>query len=768
MSAPRPKRTIELDYTPRSLLLPYHQRTQRWACLVCHRRFGKTVGVINDQIKKAITLKRPDGRIGYIAPYRGQAKEVAWNYLKKYSMPLWAAEPSESELRVTLLNGASIRLYGGDNPDAIRGGYFDDVVMDEFADQRAGLWGNVVRPMLADREGSATFIGSPKGKNEFWEIHRKAQRDPSWFSMLMPASESGILPQSELDAMLVDMGVDRYMQEVECFKPDAIVVCADQAKPISDVRVGDCVLTHRGRFKRVTALLKQSFAGQMVCIDSFGSRKIVCTPEHPIYVCDPANQTYAWKKAIDITKGDWLVTPRMDVRANGIISEPLAKVIAWYVSEGNVSSNRVTFSIGAHEPEFVADVCNALDACGQEYDLKTANAVTMIGINSVVLGDFLVGQCGSLAANKRLPLALLRGHEEVVWNALINGDGCIHEPKIGRTPVYAYTTTSIGLAQQVQILGTALGYTGTYTVRASSRTEMPDGRFIVGGESYCVQMRKTFAVDRFVNKTRSAKNGGLGLVKAVSSEEYIGDVYNLSVAQDESYTVNGRAVHNCSFEAAIHGAFYAEEMRRASDQGRIRPLQVERAVRVHTAWDLGFADSTAIWFIQCVGTERRLIDYYETSGVGLDHYAEVLDSKKRTKANPDGYLYGTHYLPHDIAVHELTSGQSRKDTLEGLGIEVTIVPPHAVLDGINAVRRMLDRSFIDPVKCERGLEALRNYKREYDEKLKDWKSNARHDWTSHGADALRMFAVAHDEPDLPKQEDRHRRSREASQSAWAV
>jgi phage terminase large subunit len=198
----------------------------------------------------------------------------------------------------------------------------------------------------------------------------------------------------------------------------------------------------------------------------------------------------------------------------------------------------------------------------------------------------------------------------------------------------------------------------------------------------------------------------------------------------------------CSFEAAIKGAFYADEMRTMLAEGRIRPIKIETDVRVHTAWDLGVSDSTAIWFIQCVGRERRLIDYYEGSGVGLDHYAQVLHDKRLQY----GWKYGDHYFPHDVAVRELSSGISRRESLARVGIEATAVPQSNVLDGINLVRRMLRRTWIDCNRCERGIEALRQYRREYDDKLKDWRRNPLHDWTSHGADALRTFACGYYEP----------------------
>ena len=222
--------------------------------------------------------------------------------------------------------------------------------------------------------------------------------------------------------------------------------------------------------------------------------------------------------------------------------------------------------------------------------------------------------------------------------------------------------------------------------------------------------------------------------------------------------------YECSFEAAIRGAFYAEELRRAAAEGRIGHVSIDRSVPVHTAWDLGISDSTAIWFIQCVARERRLVDYYESSGVGLDHYAGELDEKRRKY----GWVYGRHFLPHDIAQREMSSGHSRIETLRGFGIEPEIVRAHNVLDGINAVRRMLDRTWIDAERCARGLEALREYRREWDDRLKDLKASPLHDWASHGADALRTFAAGFDDPAPERAGDRHRRWRGETRSPWTA
>lgn len=201
--------------------------------------------------------------------------------------------------------------------------------------------------------------------------------------------------------------------------------------------------------------------------------------------------------------------------------------------------------------------------------------------------------------------------------------------------------------------------------------------------------------------------------------------------------------YNCSFDAALVGSYYGPYLSRASKTERIGKIPIDRGVLVHTSWDLGISDSTAIWFVQCVGKERRLVDYHEASGVGLDEYARIL----REKQEKHGWIYGIHYFPHDIEVRELgNKGLSRSDTLQGLGIKAKVVPQHNVNDGINAVRRMLDSTWIDETRCERGLNALRNYRREWDEKLKMFRDHPLHDWSSHGADALRTFASGHRDP----------------------
>ncbi len=193
--------------------------------------------------------------------------------------------------------------------------------------------------------------------------------------------------------------------------------------------------------------------------------------------------------------------------------------------------------------------------------------------------------------------------------------------------------------------------------------------------------------------------------------------------------------YECSFDAAVRGAYYAQEMAEAAKEERVTSVPYDPRLLVHTAWDLGMSDSTVIWFFQTVGREIRVIDVLKGEGVGLDWYAKELAGKR--------YAYGKHYLPHDVQVRELGTGKSRKEVLEGLGIRAEVCPNIPIADGIQAVRMLLPMCWFDKAKCKTGLEALRMYRRDFDDKRQEFRVNALHDWTSHYADAFRYFAVGH-------------------------
>jgi hypothetical protein len=334
-----------------------------------------------------------------------QAKDVAWSYVKQFAGPIPGTSFNEAELRADLPNGARIRLYGADNYDRMRGIYLDGIILDEYADMPPAAWGEVLRPALADRQGWAVFIGTPKGRNSFWELWERAQKDPEWFSLMLKASETGLLPARELDAARAEMTPEQFAQEFEC-----------------------------------------------------------------------------------------------------------------------------------------------------------------------------------------------------------------------------------------------------------------------------------------------------------------------------------------SFDAAILGAYYGREIADAEREGRIGDVPVAPELPVHTVWDLGIGDDTAIWFFQVSGNEIRVVDYYANHGQAIPHYVAELAAR--------GYRYGTDWVPHDARVRSLETGRTRVETLIAAGRKPRLVPDHKRDDGINALRLTLPRMWFDEAKTRDGVEALRQYRREYDEKTKAFKDHPRHDWTSHAADAARYLAMA--------------------------
>lgn len=401
MAAPQ----VELPYWPRDVFVDYHLRTQRWAALVAHRRCGKTVACINDLIAQALQLKLPHGRYAYAAPFLAQAKEVAWEYLKRYALPA-TADKNEAELWVELLNGARIRIHGADNPDRLRGAYLDGVVLDEYADMRPSVWGEVIRPMLADRTGWATFIGTPKGRNEFFEVTERARVSPDWYWAVLRASETKILPTEELEDAARDMTQEQYEQEFEC-----------------------------------------------------------------------------------------------------------------------------------------------------------------------------------------------------------------------------------------------------------------------------------------------------------------------------------------SFDAAIMGAYFGKEMAEAERSGRITKVDYDPALPVHTVWDLGKGVNMAIWMFQVAGKEIRIIDHHEGAHAdAIPQCVAVLEGKN--------YRWGNDYVPHDAKAVEIGTGRTRVETLLALRRKPVLVPGHEVMDGINAARLTLPMMWFDRDKCADGIEALKQYRADFDEKLRTFKDNPRHDWASHSADAFRYLAMA--------------------------
>lgn len=198
----------------------------------------------------------------------------------------------------------------------------------------------------------------------------------------------------------------------------------------------------------------------------------------------------------------------------------------------------------------------------------------------------------------------------------------------------------------------------------------------------------------------------------------------------------------CSFDAPFVGSYYGPQMLKAEKDGRmLEDIPYDERLPVETWWDLGMDDSTTIWFVQKYGMEYRLIDYYENSGEGLPHYAKVLSGQIQGGEHRSAYYYGSHLGPHDIEVRELGSGKSRRETARSLGIKFTVGKCHEVSDGIEVVRTLLGVCYFSMRRCMRGIEALRQYRKAWDDTNKVFRNTPLHDWTSHAADSFRIGAM---------------------------
>lgn len=226
------------EYKPRDVFAPLHNRSKRWVCVVAHRRAGKTVAMCADLVIGALETALPKPQFAYMAPQRDQAKRVAWTYLKDLTRPMWSKPPNESELKITINNGhggeSTIYVAGADNYDALRGMYFDGVVLDEVGQIRPSAWYKVLRPALSDRRGWAIFAGTPAGKNMFWNLREEARMNPETHLLLeLPASKTGIIHPEELRDAKAQMTEDAFLVEYEC-SFDAAVPGAYFARQIGE------------------------------------------------------------------------------------------------------------------------------------------------------------------------------------------------------------------------------------------------------------------------------------------------------------------------------------------------------------------------------------------------------------------------------------------------------------------------------------------------------------------------------------------------------
>lgn len=231
--------------------------------------------------------------------------------------------------------------------------------------------------------------------------------------------------------------------------------------------------------------------------------------------------------------------------------------------------------------------------------------------------------------------------------------------------------------------------------------------------------------------TQTFDNDGNRVISEQAIQDEIDAGMDEAMVQQEFYL---------SFNAIGQGVIYKAELERMRKENRICRVPIDTKLPVHTAWDLGYGDDMAIWFFQVVGKEIRLINFCRHNLVGMEHYIQyMLDFKEEHNIK-----YELHYAPHDLAVHDLMSGESRIVTAKAMGIKFKppVDRPKIKADGLNAVRQLFPRIWIDSERCADGINGLESYSREYDDKLKVYRDIPKHDWASNIADALQTLGIA--------------------------
>lgn len=717
---------------------------------IAHRRWGKDDVALH---YTACAAMQKVGSYWHMTPEYGQCRKSVWDAVNPRTgkrrideaFPQAIRETTRSQdMFIRFINGSTWQLVGSDNYNSLVGSPPVGLVFSEFALGDPKAWG-YLRPVIAENNGFAIFITTPRGKNHAYTMYSMAKEDPDWYSGLITIEDSRLLSKEQLDKELNEYistfgpeeGYALFRQEWYCFLKGTKIWTDRGQKDIEKVSLGDTVLSHAGRWRKVTQLFQHDYEGDFVEIDTYGSPvPLVCTGNHPIRIADPQTQTFKWVAARDVTETDYLALPRLKLHENRVISEELAILLTWFITEGSSGGNKVLFSLNKNE----TDVAEMLVKLGSRYG-KTYASVhetsLVVTINSTWLSDFLTSNCGSGAAEKRLPWHLISGYEYLVYEHLILGDGCRGDYQ-GVQDVY--TTISYSLALDVQMLAHMIGHRACISKRkkeAANTTIL--GRTVNIKDSYSVRVATHQGGREYQQKIRPMKHGVATRVRGVRTWDAAETVYNFTVQYDNSYFAEGRSVHNCAFDGAVSGAYYAAIIDQLEADGQITSVPYEPTLPVTTAWDLGVGDATAIWFFQQAGQEIRVIDYFEASGEGLSYYVKELKSKP--------YIYDQHIMPHDIRVRELGSGKSRYEMAQSLGIRpIEIAKNIPIDDGINAVRATLPRMWFDKKKCAAGLELLRSYRKEYDDVRKTFKNKPLHDYTSHANDALRMYCVGYRSP----------------------
>ncbi len=714
------------------------KQNKRRALAVWPRRFGK------DYTALAVTVHCALKKVGlylYLLPTATQARKIIWDGIDIDGRPILDIIPPSAivskhiqDMKIKLINGSIIQFSGSDNYDRLMGINAQGIVFSEYAlqDPRAYQY---LRPVLTASDGWALFISTPRGKNHLWSMYNVASQSDDWFCSKLSVVDTHHISINDIqrEIALGEMSEDLAQQEYFCFPDSVNVLTSESLISIADVKEEDLVITHTGRPRKVLKTHKREYQGDLIEIGSYGSYEpIICTPNHPIRVYHKSTQKYEWKNAGDITLEDRVTFPKLTLGIYPVISYELCMLLAWYITEGSSFKNGLQFTVGKKEE--VDRIASLLSKLNLESKVISKDNAHNVIVNSVQFVDFFKKYCGNTAKNKRIPLWLISSYEEDFFYELIKGDGCISVHKDYTR--YVYSTISKTLAYQVQLLAHSIpnGLTAGITHREGKPIKFPHGKIYDTQDSYVVQVHKKNPNKRqFEGFMLRAKNCVAARIKYINTVPFSGDVYNIKVQYDESYTANGRDVHNCSFELGVEGSYYAKYIDQLNLKSQIGYVPWEPAHPVYVALDIGVRDSTSIIWFQVIGQTCRIIDCYEKNKEGLEHYVNIILNKP--------YTYAKFFAPHDMKQMEFGSGMTRWAKARDLGITFTVVDNIPIVDGIEVVRSTLPRCWFNEETTRPLRKALENYRQEFDNKRKVYKGKPLHDQFSHFADAFRYLAV---------------------------
>ena len=417
-----------------------------------------------------------------------------------------------------------------------------------------------IMPTVSSGDGKLIAISSPNGNSDanwFYKTFTFAKAGLNgwrWFELPWHVCNAYVKnPKFKEEQIRLDNGnIDKFSQEYECFPAGSGVLTPNGISSIESLAVGDLVVSHSGRSRKILATMSKQYTGELYKISSIGSGiPIVCTPEHPIRILDPESHSYLWKAAKEITVGDLVVFPKTPMGRTKILSEPLVRLLAWYICEGSIAKTSTTLSLSykAEERDRVVSILDALNLPHAEVHRTGIS----IQINDCEITDFLHTHCGSLAENKRIPWELISGNEDIFFDELMLGDGCCNTHN-GLTK-YVFTSVSKSLAYQVQLLAHSLDrkFAAGITMKPGG-TETIMGRQVNCKDRYMVQIIPKTGVRKSSWLVRSKYSIGARVTK-IEQVPFTGPVYNLSIDSDNSYIVEGRAVHNCNFNINLSSMF---------------------------------------------------------------------------------------------------------------------------------------------------------------------------------------------------------------------